>query len=164
MNPIQIEVTVSLSPETTQFLMDALSLLKSGPVAEMPDLPEPKDPPKAEPKPKAEAKKPEAPKAQPAPKPDPTPATEDALGGFPGDDPEPEEPKDEGPKKTAATAGTHEGALKAIEAAKARGVAIKYIRDVLKNFGANAPAEIPQEKLPSFIAKVDALKGAEGAK
>lgn len=166
MNPIQINVTVSLSEETTQFLMDALSLLRNGPVAGMPDLPDPATPPKAEqPKPKPETKKPEAPKAPPAKKPEPAPAADDALGGFPGDDPSPEEPEEkEEPKKPAATAATHEGALQAIEGAKARGVGIKFIRDVLKNFGANAPAEIPAEKLPAFIDKINALKAPEGGK
>jgi outer membrane biosynthesis protein TonB len=154
MEPIQIniKVTVEFTKETVEAVSNALlGLLKIAEglspkktlEKESYDVCEPMPEEKPKPEPKPEEK----------PIPEETPDGSDPFAGI-------AEPKQVDAKKDEPSkAVTHEDALKAVEAAKKRGVEIKWIREVLKLFGANAPVDVPVDKLPEFIKKVGALRG-----
>lgn len=152
MEPIKLEmtVTVRLSDETEQFIIDALNVI--GAKGKEPEMPDFGGKPAAETQQKAPEAKPEPKKEEPKPEPEEKP---DEGGENPfGDVPEPKKEESKGP--------THEDAVKACEDARKRGIPVKQIRGLMAKYGnAGCVADIKDADMADFIAKLGAMKKEE---
>jgi len=161
MEPIQlnIKVTVEASKETATLITILADFAKK--LAERSEKLEPTGAhvyTGGGPKPRKNEEAGEKPAAQPS-------RLEDPEAEGPSDDPFAglEEPKAGAAKPEPAAepekAATHEGALRAVEDAKKRGIPKALILQTLReSFKANAAADLQGKDIPEFIRKMNSLK------